>query len=225
MKKFLPFILLLLGVLVLVGVYFLVMRKPAKAPVEEKSTLIEVALNDRPIASLTPSTDGHWLKLKVEKLIAVADSMDYELLYELPDGRTQGVPGNIKLEGQSQIERDLLLGSESSGKFRYDEGVREGTLTLRFRDAKGKLLIKFMTKFAFLTKTKELTSIDEKFTYILAKTPGKEFFVVMETFGVPTPVSDEVTAGPYGVFTSVAILPAGSAPEGWKALGENIFIQ
>jgi hypothetical protein len=224
-KKLLPFILLGLGISVLLAVYFLVVKKPTTPPPAESSTLIEVALNDRPFTSLTPSADGHWLKLRVEKLITQAASMDYELLYELPDGRSQGVPGNIKLEGQNMIERDLLLGSESSGKFRYDEGVKQGTLTLKFRDNKGKLLVKFMTKFALLSKTKEITSVDEKFTYSLSKSPTKNYFVVMETFGIPTSVSAGVVAGPYGVFTSAAALPAGSAGEGWKAIGEDIFIQ
>jgi hypothetical protein len=212
MKKYLPFILVGLGILVLIAVYFLVIKKPAKAPKEEASAQIEVTLNDRPVTSLTPSADGHWLKLKVEKLLASAASMDYELLYELPDGRTQGVPGTITLSGQEKIERDLLLGSESSGKFRYDEGVKVGTLTLRFRNSQGKLLVKFMTKFSLLSKTKELISIDEKFTYSLNKTPTKDFFVVMETFGLPAQagIPGEIASGPYGVFSSSKLPLAGT---------------
>lgn len=229
MKKYLPLVLFVLGVLIFLGVYFWLIKKPVEVTQgvaqKEANTLVEVSLNERPVASLTPSADGHWLKLKVEKLLASAASMDYELLYELPDGRTQGVPGNVKLEGQKNIERDLLLGSESSGKFRYDQGVKQGTLTLRFRDDKGKLLLKFMTKFALLSRVRELTSVDEKFTYTLAKTPAKEFFVVMETFGLPEAVSETVAAGPYGVFTSTNSLPPGSAGDDWRQIGENIFIQ
>jgi len=125
-------------------------------------------------------------------------------LYQLPDGRTQGVPGTIKLSGQDKIERDLLMGSESSGKFRYDEGVKEGTLTVRFRNDAGKLITKLSTKFALLSKTKELKSIDEKFDYKLAFVNSKDFFVVMETFGLPSSegVPTDVIAGPFGVFTS-----------------------
>lgn len=224
-KKYLPIILIVVGVLVAVAVYFLVIKKPVEPVEDAGSTLIEVSLKDKPIASLTPSADGHWLKLKVDKLIGSAASMDYELLYELPDGRTQGVPGNIVLSGQSEITRDLLLGSESSGKFRYDEGVKLGTLTLRFRNDKGKLMVKFTTKFHLLSKTKDLTSVDEKFTYGLNKVPVKDFFVVMETFGLADETITSVAGGPYGVFTSAEVLPAGSAPEGWKPAGENIFVQ
>lgn len=120
MKKFIPLILLVVGVVVLLLVYFLVI-KPSKTQTgneEQVSSLMEVSLDDRPVASLTPTADGHWLNLKVDKINIPAATMDYELLYDLPDGRTQGVPGTITLNGLKVIERKLLLGSESSGKFR-----------------------------------------------------------------------------------------------------------
>ena len=201
MKRYLPLLLFLVGVLVLAAVYFFVIRKPATEETEEEGS-IEVSLIDRPIASLTPSQDGHWLKLRIEKLLSGADSLDYELLYTLPDGRTQGVPGTIDLKGESQIERDLLLGSESSGKFRYDEGVKEGTLTLRFRNEKGKLLVKFSTKFHLQSAESRLTSADGRLVYSLAKIPSKTFFVTMETFGLANAPPGEVSAGPYGLFSS-----------------------
>lgn len=83
-------------------------------------------------ATLTPSDDNHWLKLNVKGINSVADRMEYELIYDLPDGRVQGVPGSIDLEGESNLERDILLGTESSGIYYYDEGVEKGTISLRF---------------------------------------------------------------------------------------------
>lgn len=224
MKKYLPIILFLVGVLVLVGVYFFVIKKPAKTPVEEISSQIEVSLENRPIVSLTPSADGHWLKLTINKIKIDAKSLDYELLYDLPDGRTQGVPGTVALEGKSKIEKDLLMGSESSGKFRYDEGVELGDLTIRFRNDKGKLLIKFATKFHLQSGTKNLTSTDANFSFVLDKKPSKAFFVTMETFGVPEGSVSAVASGPYGIFTSDASLASGSA-DGWQKAegGSNIF--
>ncbi|MCH7641286.1 hypothetical protein IID22_03760 [Patescibacteria group bacterium] len=221
MKKFLPVFLFLLGVVVLVGVYFLVIKGKKEEPTtEEETALVETPLEKRPIASLTPSSDGHWLKLLIEKIVIDAASLDYELLYKLPDGRTQGVPGTIKLTGQKEIERDLLLGSESSGKFRYDEGVERGTLTLRFRNDTGKLIAKFSTEFHLQSETNELTSTDGVFKYTLDKS-SKAFFVTMETFGVPDDPPGEVIDGPYGVFSSSStVLPGemglgGGAPYLW----------
>lgn len=206
-KKFLPVIIFVLGAIVLAAVYFLVIKGDSKEEVEEDETaLIEVSLEDSPVASLTPTADGHWLNLVVTKLGAMEEkhgavSMDYELLYKLPDGRTQGVPGTVKLTAQESIERELLLGSESSGKFRYDEGVEQGVLTLRFRNEKGKLLTKFTTGLHMRFNVDELTSIDGKFIYALEDI-SKAHFVTMLTFGVPEMPQESVSDGPYGVFTS-----------------------
>jgi len=220
MKKYLPFILLGVGIIVLIVVFIVVKKNKSNVPVEKEDTTVTLSLNERPVASLTPSADGHWLKLTLTKILSSAASMDYELLYQLPDGRTQGVPGTIKLTGQDKIERDLLMGSESSGKFRYDEGVKEGTLTIRFRNDAGKLITKLSTKFALLSKTKELKSIDEKFDYKLSSANSKDFFVVMETFGVAKEAPAEVASGPFGVFTS-----SKAATSGVVTLeGTNIYL-
>ena len=221
MKKYLPLILFVLGVFVLVLVFIFV--KKGKEPATSETDIVaEVALSDRPFASLTPSLDGHYLNLKIEKItLPKVASLDYELLYTLPDGRTQGVPGTVDLKGTTEIERKLLLGSESSGKFRYDEGVEEGSLTVRLRDSKGKLMAKFSTKFHFQSTDLELTSIDGNFTYTLEDKPKGMFFVTMETFGFNKAGSQTVTSGPYGIFASDD-LPAGSA-EGWQVVDANIF--
>ncbi len=208
MKKYLPLILFVVGLGALTAAFFIFRGKKTSVETEE-TALEEVVLERRPIASLTPSEDGHWLNLKIEKIVLDATSFDYELLYKLPDGRTQGVPGTVKLDGQKTIERELLLGSESSGKFSYDEGVESGTLTLRFRNEKGKLIAKFSTQFHLQSDTSKLTSIDGNFTATLSKTL-KDYFVVMGTFGLPGDPPGEVVSGPYGIFTSEFIALAGS---------------
>jgi len=223
MKKYLPFIFLGVGVLVLVLVFMFIKGKKTTETTDDGGTLIEVAFPDRPFASLTPTVDGHYINLKIEKIkVPKAVSMDYELLYSLPDGRAQGVPGTADLKDQTVFERKLLLGSESSGKFRYDEGVEEGSLTIRFRDSKGKLLAKFSTKFHLQSDVSELASIDESFVYKFDKKPKGIFFVTMETFGLPSSSNiASVTAGPYGIFSSTE-LPKGTA-EGWQITTPNIF--
>lgn len=158
MKKYLPLILIGVGILVLIG-GFLFVRSSRNKGGEGEESVKEIPAEQRPLVSLTPSGDGHWLKLKIEKIkVEKAASLDYELLYSLPDGRTQGVPGTVKIDGKD-IERDLLLGSESSGKFRYDEGVTGGTLTIRFRDSKGKLIGKLSTKFTLTSPKKGVFEI------------------------------------------------------------------
>lgn len=223
LKKYLPFIFLSIGILLVVLVFTLIKNKKTVEPTDDSGTLVEIAFPDRPFASLTPTSDGHYINLKIEKLkVPKAVSMDYELLYSLPDGRAQGVPGTAELKDISVFERKLLLGSESNGKFRYDEGVEEGSLTVRFRDNKGKLLAKFSTKFHLQSNVTELTSVDTNFTYTLDKKPKGVFFITMETFGLPSGSSiSSVASGPYGIFSS-SDLPSGVA-SGWQIASTNLF--
>lgn len=224
-KKYLPVILLGVGLVVLVLVFVLIKNKKSDVVEDDSNVLVEVSFKDRPFASLTPTSDGHYINLKIDKItLPKAVSLDYELLYTLPDGRTQGVPGTVDLKGQTSFERKLLLGSESNGKFRYDEGVADGSLTVRLRNSKGKLLAKFSTKWHLQSSDSELTSIDQNFTYKLDKTPKGMYFVTMETFGLPVSEAlSSVEGGPYGIFASDT-LPSGSA-EGWKVVSGNIFIK
>ncbi|QQS38576.1 hypothetical protein IPM62_04305 [Candidatus Woesebacteria bacterium] len=205
MKKLIPFVILLVGLVFIVAIYFLVIRKPAETETvndEDTSALIEVALEDRPVAVLMPRSDGHWLDMEISKLGKFnAASMDYELLYKTGEGITQGVPGNIKLNGQDSIERELLLGSESSGKFRYDEGVESGTFSLKFRNDKGKLVAKFSTDFRFYSDTRDLTNANNTFVFS-PDDDSKDYSLVMDTFGLPDGYSGNVSMGPFGVFSS-----------------------
>ncbi len=157
MKKFLPLILVGVGVLVVVigGITIAKMMKGGGSDtIEEEASVPEIPQDQRPTVSLTPSSDGHWLTFRVQNIkVAGAASMDYELLYTTGMGIQQGVPGTVKLEG-GDVEKNLLLGSESSGKFRYDEGVKEGTITVRFRNAKGKLIGKLSTTFTLASPKK-----------------------------------------------------------------------
>lgn len=223
-KKFLPIILLGVGILILILVFVFIKNKKSAVVVDDNDALIEIAFIDRPFASLTPTSDGRYINLKIDKItLPKAVSLDYELLYTLPDGRTQGVPGTVDLKGETSFERKLLLGSESSGKFRYDEGVTDGSLTVRLRDSKGKLLAKFSTKWHLQSTDLELTSIDQDFTYVLDKKPTAGFFITMETFGLMDSSINEVASGPYGIFTSDT-LPSGTA-EGWQVVMSNIFFK
>lgn len=216
LKKFWPVVMLVIGLLVLGGVYFFVIRGGNELPVEEEEVVAEIPLDMRPVVSLTPTSDGHYLNLLIKGIKLEAYTLDYELLYQTGEGATQGVPGSIKLDGKDSFESELLLGSESSGKFRYDAGVSEGTLTLRFRNEKGKLLGKLSTGFHLMTGTSELASLDNDFSYTLDGDED-EYYVVMETFG-PYALA-------YGVFGSVSV--SGTPGEGWERVGdgEEIFVK
>jgi hypothetical protein len=205
MKKSLPIILFVVGLLVVGGVFLLVVKgKKGDKTQEEEKPLMELSLNERPFSTLTPTKDGHWLNLFVEGInVEGAETLEYELVYEVSDDRPdQGVPGTIKLQGRDSFERELLLGTESTGVFYYDEGVEKGTLTLKFRNDKGKLLARLVTDFRLYSDIKELVSGEGDFKYILDEEPEDVFFVVMNTFGLPKEVSGNIKSGPFAVFSS-----------------------
>lgn len=196
--------LLAVGVLVVGGVFLMIKGKKAAAPVEtgDEGVMIDVALDKRPIVGLTPDNVGHYVKMRIEKIqIPNAKTMDYELVYQVPDQPAQGVPGSIDISDKTSFDADLLLGSESSGKFRYDEGVETGMVTLRFRNAQGKLLTKFQSDFHMQKDEKTLTSSDGNLKVELDKAP-KGFFVTMLSVGVPAATSGEPKAGPYVIHSS-----------------------
>lgn len=208
MKKFLPIIIFAVGFLVFVGGFIFVRSRqssPSATPSSQDEPVADIPFDKRPFVTLTPTSDGHYLVLNIENIkVDNASVLDYELLYQVADGRTQGVPGSIKLD-ESKIEKELLLGSESSGKYRYDEGVETGTLTLRFRNDKGKLVGKLATDWHLQSNTKELASVDGNFQFVLDSSPKGVYFVTMQTFGVPQmpegfAASNNKTV--YGIFSS-----------------------
>lgn len=210
MKK--KLLLIVVGALVIlvvvVGLIIANNKKGSSDTSEGESNVPALSESQWPAVSLTPTEKsdvagsmGHWLNFKVEKInVAKASSMDYLLVYNTNDGGQQGVPGTVKLTGDS-IERKLLLGSESSGKFRYDAGVETGIMTITFRDDNGKSLGKLSTEFHLQSETAELTSVDGIFKYTLDEAPKGIYFVTMKTF--LEPVADKVIwQNGYGVFAS-----------------------
>lgn len=207
------FFVVFVGLLLAGGVFWFIGREKSngrdKQEPKEKDEISvkELSLEERPYATLIPRADGHELHLTVTKLPKDASSMEYELVYTVASGITQGVPGTIKdLAGKTSIERDLLLGTCSSGKCRYDEGVEEGTFTLKFRDVKGKLAYKFETGFRLQQNPSKITSVDEEFSLSFSKgSLPKGYYLTMGTLGLPSAsVPGKVAKGPYGVFSQNA---------------------
>ncbi|EKE12762.1 MAG: hypothetical protein ACD_13C00144G0067 [uncultured bacterium] len=217
MKKTLPIIVGALVLVVLV-VGFVIKGKNKASNTSENDDISNVPVlseSEWPAISLTPTnksgisgSDGHWLNFKVEKInVSGAASMDYLMVYSTSDGGQQGVPGTVKLTDTS-IERMLLLGSESSGKFRYDAGVEQGTMTITFRDGNGKMIGKLTTDFHLQSGVTELTSVDGIFKYTLDKIAKNVYFVTMKTYKEPS-VAPVVWQNGYGVFASDGLAHTG----------------
>ncbi|HUV42382.1 MAG TPA: hypothetical protein VMY36_00530 [Patescibacteria group bacterium] len=188
-------------ILIIVGGFWFWRSRQAKEPTptkEPEGTLIETTLAERPFVILTPTDDGHWLTIDVSR-IKDADSLEYELLYNTESGATQGSINTVSLKGETTYSKKILLGSESSGRYKYDEGVTQGTLTIRLRGGPGTR--KLVTDFHLQQGDDELTSIDEKFS-LTGTLSQNDFYVTMMTIGLPGEFEGEILVGPYSVFTS-----------------------
>lgn len=217
MKRFLPIIgIVALGLALIVGgVWFFTKPKEGATPGggakrAQEQVVKDLPVEERPFVSLTPRADGHEFHLTISNIPSGTESVEYELVYKVASGVTQGVPGTVKLPGKSSIERDLLLGTCSSGKCRYDEGVEKGTFTLRLRDEDGKLITKLETEFHLQQDGKSLTSADGKFSIAATGLGKSTFYLTMNTFGLPGKAPGKVVAGPYGTFTKGATKVSGT---------------
>ena len=55
---------------------------PTKAPTAQTGGVFEIADKDKPYISLAPTSDGHWLNMKIDKVPATISSIElWENLY------------------------------------------------------------------------------------------------------------------------------------------------
>lgn len=184
-------------------------------PTPRPTKSVEESILVRPFISLIPSGDAHRLTLKMTKIPVDIKSFEYELIYfadfegnKIERGvDTGGRP--VDLNGKAEYTKEFLLGSESCTtgkcKYRYDEGVSEGTLTLKFISDKG--VDKFMTSYRLqgsLSAKEGLSTGDGGFFY---KTTGKinGIALTMQTTGLPKEIEFNPKSSPYGIFPSAVV--------------------
>ncbi|TSC65780.1 MAG: Uncharacterized protein CEO21_332 [Microgenomates group bacterium Gr01-1014_80] len=190
--------LILLIAVLLIGGFFVY----AKIPKKEKPLLADITLNfdpEGPYGILTPRRDGNALLLNIKR-VASYDSFSYQLTYADKNGIDRGAGSLdtwIDLKNKGDYEQELLLGTCSQGftvgkeHCVFDEGVENGTLTLRIR--KGQQPYRMLSQF-HLQKPDialgVLTSGDNHFKYTIKNIKREElaligFAVVNDLTGAP----------------------------------------
>lgn len=232
--KYLPIFLLVGGAVLISLVGFIIFNLRSKAPetADREEAVKELPSEERPYISLTPNVAGNELKLAVARIPAGVSVVEYELVYDTAASVTQGVPGSVDVSGKSTLERKLTLGTCSSGVCRYDKGVKDIKISLKFRDSKNKLVAKTdPIEVNLLNGTQILKDSMGKFSLDLDK-KTKDYYIVMETYGAPGKVPGTLVAGPYGVFTSgnakqsgTVKFPGGNIQQfvtgSWESLGSG----
>ena len=220
--------------IVFIGGFFFFQNSQSQTagPVEEIDLTFDA---EGPYALLYPRKDGNALVLKLLRTSSY-DEISYELAYtskadetivtgtkiseeegEAPDVIDRGVVGNIDTQDKrGEYEQEILFGSCSKNVCKYDQGVENGTLTLRIR--KGNKAYRIITQWHLQKPDVALgvlTSGDEHFTYKMkddrSVLANVGFSIVNDLIGVPKlPSGKEVLGKVYALNVPISkTLPTG----------------
>lgn len=113
-------------------------KKPAVTQIEEEEQVELPPADPSIVVDLKPKSDGRSVLLTISRIPSSTESIEYELSYITGEGLPKGALGKITLSGKTNIERDILLGTCSTGgKCTYDTGVKSVSLVLKFNSPDG----------------------------------------------------------------------------------------
>ncbi len=135
-KKYLTIGIIVVVILLLIGIGGYLLRgnkqtvsSTSPTPTEEVIPTVDSSVQ----VSLTSATGGKNVTLKIGQISRGTTSIDYELSYQTAKQGLQGVIGTITLSnGESDYQKDILLGTCSSGVCIYHQVVGKINLTLKF---------------------------------------------------------------------------------------------
>lgn len=184
-------------------------------PTPQPTKSVQESIIVRPYISLLPGSDGHRLTLKMVKIPLVIKSFEYELIYfaDFEGNKIErGVDSGgrpVDLLGKTDYTKEFLLGSESCStgkcKYRYDEGVTEGTLTLKFISDKG--IDKFITSFRLQNTISAKEGLSTGDGGFLFNPTGKinGIALTIQTAGLPKGIEFNPKSSPYAIFPSTVV--------------------
>lgn len=140
-KKIILAIVLLL--LISIGI-FLASRKTVSIKKEDTEeiptpTVTLPTISDYISVDFIPRSDRKAVALRIKGLSSDIESIEYELTYITKAGLPRGVLGKIVVKpGEKDVQRnDIVLGTCSSGKCVYDEGVTSIDVSIKFNSSAG----------------------------------------------------------------------------------------
>src|SRR3989344_6661133 len=126
--------------IVLIGGFLVVknLTKPMAPVAEEEEEVSNLPPADPSIVvDVTPKSDGKALLLTVSKIPAGTLAVEYEITYLTDKGLSKGANGKFDLNGKTELEKDILLGTCSKNTCNYDTGVTSVTVVLKFHATEG----------------------------------------------------------------------------------------
>lgn len=131
-------------ILFIIGVFFVVNRKPAQVTEETENVLQnnqEVKQVESTVkVALKKTPDGKKAVISISNVPEKYSAIEYTFSYITSDNASRGVIGTIEVDGAS-IEKEIVLGSCSTNVCTYDEGVSDVKVELRFNTDTGEFRV------------------------------------------------------------------------------------
>ena len=164
-------------------------------PLEERPYVIFV-----PTSKIEPKSLGHWVTFTVDN-IGKFSQVEYEFEYTTGT-MIQGGLGRIDFTKEHPpVSKEIAFGSESKGKYKYDEGVYKGQFTFTFSNGEDAAL---KTDFNLQNVGENngifLTPDDKAELKTGSDLKSNDYLIIASTLGLPAPVTGKVIAGPYGFY-------------------------
>lgn len=214
MKKIIPVLLIILILSsVLLGWKFLLKKKPAGEVEEELKPRIEainqLPLQQRPYITIEPKSEtkpqdyGHWITVTIANA-SNYKKVEYEVEYQAGN-LIQGFMHRIDFAKESfPVSKEGFFGSESKGKYKYDEDVRSGHILFKFfKDNLNYDALKTYFNIQNMAEQKGLfTSNDGKASLEVGNKDlnGGDYIVVASTLGLPSQTEGRIVSEPYGFY-------------------------
>jgi len=214
MKKLLPLVIIfvLLAGFLSWKVFF--KKKPVEEVVRPSKpkleTINQLPIEEMPYVVLEPKSQtrpqdlGHWLTVTVDR-VSDYQKVEYEVEYQA-GSLIQGFMHRIDFnEEKAPFSKEGFFGSESKGKYKYDEDVAEGSVLLRFYKT-GEEADVLKTNFNLQNmgeKEAVFNSQDGKAVLEVGRNDlnKADFLIIASTLGLPAEVKEKVISKPYGFYS------------------------
>jgi hypothetical protein len=224
MKKILPILLVVIIIAIVVGGFvfgrgLLQKNKSSETtnPALSKpkvENVNQLPLEKRPYIVVEPKSEtrpqdyGHWITVTIDKASAY-QSVEYDVEYQAGN-LIQGFMHRIDFTKESlPAAKEGFFGSESKGKYKYDENVKSGSILFKFfKDSKTYDALKAYFNLQNMAEQKGVfTSNDGKATLEVGTTDldSGDYLVITSTLGLPAPVTGKVLSEPYGFYDGKAV--------------------
>lgn len=112
--------------------------RPTQAPTPTPAET-QLPESERPVVTMKPDVKMQTVNLKITNLPDDVKDVDYELVYL----SSQVEKGQIGTYYVSKAKNDITLGTCSSGKCVYDQGITTGTLTITYETNGQEVLLRY----------------------------------------------------------------------------------